>query len=54
MIQVFSGALALYLVVGLLFASVIAFVATVDKRDPYFTQGNKAQMVSASTTRLRS
>jgi hypothetical protein len=37
-IQVVSGALALYLVVGLLFASVIGFVATVES-GAYFTQG---------------
>jgi ion channel len=37
-IQVVSGALALYLVVGLLFASIIGFVATVES-DAYFTQG---------------
>jgi hypothetical protein len=37
-IQAVTGALALYLVVGLLFASIIGFVATVES-DPYFTQG---------------
>ncbi len=37
-IQVVSGALALYLVVGLLFASIIGFVATVESR-AYFAQG---------------
>lgn len=37
-VQVVSGALALYLVVGLLFASIIGFVATVES-GAYFTQG---------------
>jgi Ion channel len=37
-IQVVSGALALYLVVGLLFASIIGFVDTVES-GAYFTQG---------------
>ena len=37
-IQVVSGALALYLVVGLLFASIIGFVDTVEN-GAYFTQG---------------
>lgn len=37
-IQVVSGALALYLVVGLLFASIIGFVATVES-GAYFSQG---------------
>jgi Ion channel len=39
-IQVVSGALALYLVVGLLFASIIGFVATVES-SAYFTQGKQ-------------
>jgi hypothetical protein len=37
-IEVVSGALALYLVVGLLFASIIGFVDTVES-SAYFTQG---------------
>lgn len=36
-VQVVAGALAMYLLVGLLFASVIAFVATVESA-PYFKQ----------------
>ena len=39
-VQVVAGALAVYLVVGLLFASIIAFAATVES-SPYFTQGKK-------------
>ena len=39
-VQVVAGALTVYLVVGLLFASIIAFVATVES-SPYFTQGKK-------------
>jgi hypothetical protein len=37
-LQVVAGALAIYLVVGLLFASIIGFVATVEN-GAYFTQG---------------
>jgi Ion channel len=37
-VQVVAGALTVYLVVGLLFASIIAFAATVES-SPYFTQG---------------
>jgi hypothetical protein len=37
-VQVVAGALTVYLVVGLLFASIIAFTATVES-SPYFTQG---------------
>jgi len=37
-IQVVAGALTVYLVVGLLFASIIAFAATVES-SPYFAQG---------------
>jgi hypothetical protein len=37
-VQVVAGALTVYLVVGLLFASIIAFAATVGS-SPYFTQG---------------
>jgi hypothetical protein len=37
-VQVVSGALAFYLVVGLLFASIIGFLDTVDS-GAYFTQG---------------
>jgi hypothetical protein len=39
-VQVVAGALTVYLVVGLLFASIIAFAATVES-SPYFTQGKK-------------
>jgi len=39
-LQVVAGALAIYLLVGLLFASVIAFVAKVSGT-PYFAQGSK-------------
>ena len=39
-VQVVAGALTVYLVVGLLFASIIAFAATV-QNSPYFTQGKK-------------
>jgi hypothetical protein len=39
-IQVVAGALTVYLVVGLLFASIIAFAATVES-SPYFTQGKQ-------------
>ena len=38
-VQVVAGAIAMYLVVGLLFASLIAFVAHVQSR-PYFEQGH--------------
>jgi hypothetical protein len=37
-IQVVAGALTVYLVVGVLFASIIAFAATVES-SPYFAQG---------------
>jgi Ion channel len=37
-VQAVAGALAIYLVIGMLFASVIGFVNAVDSR-PYFTQG---------------
>ena len=37
-VQVVAGALTVYLVVGLVFASIIAFAATVES-SPYFTQG---------------
>jgi Ion channel len=37
-IQVVAGALTIYLVVGVLFASIIAFAATVES-SPYFAQG---------------
>ena len=36
-VQAVAGALAIYLVIGMLFASAIGFVGVVDK--PYFTQG---------------
>jgi Ion channel len=39
-VQAVAGALTVYLVAGLLFASIIAFVATVES-SPYFTQGKK-------------
>jgi energy-converting hydrogenase Eha subunit E len=39
-VQVVAGALTVYLVVGLLFASIIAFAATVES-SPYFAQGKK-------------
>ena len=39
-VQVVAGALTVYLVVGLLFASIIAFATTVDGSS-YFTQGKK-------------
>ena len=39
-VQVVAGALTVYLVVGLLFASIIAFAATVES-SPYFTQGKQ-------------
>ena len=40
-VQVVAGALTVYLVVGLVFASIIAFAATVES-SPYFTQGKNA------------
>lgn len=43
-VQVVAGALAMYLVVGLLFASVIAFVSRVEN-GPYFKQGTEADAV---------
>ena len=39
-VQVVAGALAVYLVIGLVFASIIAFAATIES-SPYFTQGKK-------------
>lgn len=39
-VQVVAGTLTVYLVVGLLFASIIAFAATVES-SPYFAQGKK-------------
>jgi hypothetical protein len=43
-VQVVAGALAMYLLVGLLFASIIAFVAHIES-GPYFAQGNESDAV---------
>ena len=48
-VQVVAGALTVYLVVGLFFASIVAVTATVES-SPYFTQGKKSQTASGSTT----
>ncbi|MGE5617468.1 MAG: ion channel [Candidatus Woesearchaeota archaeon] len=43
-VQVVAGALAMYLLVGLLFASIIAFVSHVE-RGPFFQQGSETDAV---------
>lgn len=43
-VQVVAGALAMYLVVGLLFASVISFVSHIEN-GPYFKQGTEADAI---------
>ena len=51
-IQVVSGALALYLVVGLLFASIIGFVATVESGAYFSQEGANGERVYYSFTVL--
>ena len=52
-IQAVAGALAIYLLVGLLFASAISFAATVESGS-FFAQGSTSRTASACTTRSRS